>query len=66
MKPSERYLLRAQECMRQAADAQSNSAREVLLETAAQWRKLAASVVGTPSDLDDPSIHGKKRPDIHG
>ena len=60
MKPSEGYVLHAegylqhaQECERQAAAAKSNSARQMLLETAAQWRKLAASVAGTPSDRDE-------------
>jgi len=58
MKPSEEYLQHAQECERQAAAARAPSAREIFLTTAALWRKLAADVAGTASDLDDPSIDG--------
>ena len=41
MDSSEAYLQQAEECERQAAEAQLESSRKALLATAAVWRKLA-------------------------
>jgi hypothetical protein len=41
MDSSEAYLQQAEECERQAAEAQLASSRKALLATAAMWRKLA-------------------------
>ena len=49
MSITEDYVKRAEECERLAAECQTESNREIFLDIAAKWRRMAADAAAVPA-----------------